>query len=132
MKKQTFDKKNYNFIDLSETDINQFSQLEIDKMVEETKEVLQMTKGQVKKSIMNLGLAGGLLHAKGGQFVKINAFTGAKWKKGNTTKEEQKMLNKVFTTARFYYLFKVVIVLISKNESQQDTINPTLVQKIEA
>ena len=73
---KNFDKSNYRFIDLSETDHTQFSQLELDKMIEDTKEVLAMTKGKVKMTPMNLGLAGGLLAVRGGQFVKINALTG--------------------------------------------------------
>ncbi len=126
-----FDKNNYRFIDLSETDHTQFSQLELDKMIEDTKEVLGMTKGSIKKTPMNLGLIGGLLAARGGQFIKINALTGAKWKKGNASKEECKLAKKVFSTARLYYIFKVVIVLISQKEGSQDLLNPTLVQKIE-
>lgn len=125
-----FNKENYKFIDLSETDYTQFSQVELDKMIEDTKEVLGLTKKKMKMTPMNLGLVGGLLGVKGGQFIKINALTGAKWKKGNTTKEERKLIKRVFTTARLYYLFKVVIVLISKNSSEQDLLNPTLIQKI--
>ena len=125
-----FDKKNYRFIDLAETDHTQFSQLELDKMIEDTKEALAMTKGKVKMTPMNLGLAGGLLAVRDGQFEKINALTGAKWKKGNATKDECKLLKKVFSTARLYYIFKVVIVLVSKKDAEMDKLNPTLVQKI--
>lgn len=125
-----FNKENYKFVDLSETDYTQFSQVELYKMIEDTKEVLKLTKKKMKMTPMNLGLVGGLLGVKGGQFIKINALTGAKWKKGNTTKEERKLIKRVFTTARLYYLFKVVIVLISKNSSEQDLLNPTLIQKI--
>ncbi len=125
-----FNKENYKFVDLSETDYTLFSQVELDKMIEDTKEVLGLTKKKMKMTPMNLGLVGGLLGVKGGQFIKINALTGAKWKKGNTTKEERKLIKRVFTTARLYYLFKVVIVLISKNSSEQDLLNPTLIQKI--
>lgn len=125
-----FVKEDYRFIDLSETDHTQFSQLELDKMIEDTKAVLAMTKGNVKNTPMNLALAGGLLGVRGGQFVGINALTGAKWKKGEASKEECKLLKKVFSTARLYYTFKFVIVLISKKESQLDHMNPTLVQKI--
>ena len=125
-----FDKNNYRFIDLAETDHTQFSQLELDKMIEDTKEVLEMTKKDRKKTPMNLGLAGGLLAVRDGQFIKINALTGAKWKKGKATKDECKLLKKVFSTARLYYIFKVVIILVSKKEAEQDLFNPTLVQKI--
>ena len=125
-----FNKDNYRFIDLAETDHTQFSQIELDQMIADTKEVLAETKGKMKMTPMNLGLAGGLLAVKGGQFIKINALTGAKWKKGDTTKEERKLLKKVFSTARLYYIFKVVIVLISKKDAVQDLFNPTLVQKI--
>ena len=124
-----FDKNNYKFIDLSETDHTQFSQIELDKMIEETKEVLQQTKGKITQTPMNLGLVGGLLAARGGRFIKINALTGAKWEKGNITKDEEKLIKKVFASARLYYMFKVVIVLIKK-EGAQDLFNPTLVQKV--
>ena len=126
-----FDKNNYRFIDLAETDYTQFSQLELDKMIEDTKEVLAMTKGKIKMTPMNLGLISGLLGVREGAFVKINALTGAKWKKGNATKDECKLVKKVCTTARLYYIFKVVINLVSKKEGEQDLYNPTLVQKIE-
>lgn len=125
-----FDKSNYKFIDLSETDFTQFSQIELDKMIEDTKEVLAMTKGKVKMTPMNLGLAGGLLAVRNGQFIKINALTGAKWKKGDATKDECRLLKKVFSSARLYYIFKVIIVLISQKDGVQDLLNPTLVQKI--
>ncbi len=125
-----FDKNNYRFIDLSETDHTQFSQIELDKMIEDTIEVLEMTKGKVTMSPMNLGLIGGLLAVRDGQFIRINALTGAKWKKGNATKEECKLAKKVFGTAQLYYAFKVIIVLIAQNGGSQDQLNPTLVQKI--
>lgn len=128
---KTFDKNNYRFIDLSETDHTQFSQLELDKMIADTKEVLAMTKGKIKMTPMNLGLAGGLLGVRDGAFVKINALTGTKWNKGNATKDECKLVKSVFFTARLYYVFKVVLALISKNEGEQDQFNPTLLQKIE-
>lgn len=126
-----FDKNNYKFIDLSETDHTQFSQIELDKMVEDTKEVLAMTKGKITMTPMNLGLIGGVLGVRGGQFVRINALTGAKWKKGEASKDEQKLAKKVFFTARLYYIFRVVIALIAQKEGSADQLNPTLVQKIE-
>jgi len=131
---KTFDKNNYRFIDLSETDHNQFSQLELDKMIADTKEVLDMTKGKTKMTPMNLGLAGGLLAVRDGQFVKIHALTGAKWKKGKATKDECKLLKKVFSTARIYYMIKMVTALVTalvfQKAASQDILNPTLVQKI--
>ena len=124
-----FNKDDYKFIDLTQTDFNTFSEIELDKLVEDTIEVLNMTKGKIKKTPMNLGLVAGLLAVRGGEFKKINALTGAKWKKGNASKKEQKLCKKVFFTARLYYMFKVVIVLISKKESGLDSLNPTLAQK---
>ena len=125
-----FNKENYRFIDLSETDHTQFSQLELDQMIADTTEVLALTKGKVKMTPMNLGLAGGLLAARDGQFIKINALSGAKWEKGNASKDECKLLKKVFSTARLYYTFKIFIVLTSQKDAEQDLFNPTLVQKI--
>lgn len=124
-----FDKDNYRFINLSETDYTQFSVLELDDRIATTKEILSMTKGKIKQTPMNIALVAGLLGVRGGEFKSINIL-GAKWKAGNTTKEERKLVKKVFFTAKFYYLFKVVITLISKKESQFDELNPTLAEKI--
>lgn len=126
---KNFNKNDYRFIDLSETDCNQFSELELDDMLADTKEVLSVTKGKLKLTPMNIGLVSGLLAMRGGEFIKVNIF-GAKWKKGNTAKEERKLIEKVFSTARLYYLFKLFIVLISKGDGEQDLLNPTLAQKI--
>ena len=49
-----FDKNNYRFIDLAETDHTQFSQLELDKMIEDTKEVLEMTKKELTDYVKKL------------------------------------------------------------------------------
>lgn len=124
-----FNKNDYRFIDFSKTDYNEFSELELDDMVADTKEVLSMTKGKIKSTPMNIGLVSGLLDMRGGEFIKVNIF-GSKWKKGNTTKEERKLIEKVFSTAKLYYLFKVFIVLLSKGEAEQDIFNSTLAQKI--
>ena len=124
-----FDKNDYNFIDLSETDISQFSQIELDKMLADTKELLNITKGGVKNTPMNISPVSGLLAARGGEFKKINAITGAKWKKGNTTKEERKLINKVFNTGRLYYTFKIVINLVKQQAGEWDILKPTLAQK---
>ena len=124
-----FDKKNYKFIDLSQTDYTTFSGIEQDQLLKDTQEVLQCTKGKMSKTPMNVALVAGYLAMRGGEFKKVNAI-GAKWKKGNTTKEEQKLIKKVLSTARFYYLFKVVTVVISKQDNNQDLLNPTVVQKI--
>ena len=123
-----FNKENYNFIDLSETDHTQFSQIELDKLVDDTKEILAMTKSKIKNTPMNLALVGGILAVRGGQFKSINALTGAKWKKGNATKEESKLFKKVFSTARLYYVGKMVLAFIKK-EGERDMLNPTLAQK---
>lgn len=123
-----FNKNDYRFIDLSETDHTQFSQIELDKMIATTKEVLAKTKLSITKTPMNLSLVGGLLAVRDGEFIRINALTGAKWKKGKTTKEERKLIKRVFSTAKLYYTFKVVIALIKK-DGEQDLLNPVLAQK---
>lgn len=124
-----FNKNDYRFIDLSETDYNQFSELELDDMLADTKEVLSATKGKIKSTPMNIGLVAGLLALRGGEFTEVGLF-GAKWEKGDTTKEERKLIKKAFSTAKLYYLFKVFIVLLSKGEGEKDLFNPTLAQKI--
>ena len=86
-----------------------------------------MSKGKMTKTMMNLSLAAGLLAVRGGEFVRINAFV-AKYNKGNLSKEELKVVKKVMSTAKWYYRLKVILALISQNNSF-DEIKPMLAEK---
>lgn len=122
-----FNKNDYKFIDLTETAFEDFSAVELDRYIADTMEVLGMTKGKMTKTMMNLSLAAGLLTVRGGEFVRINAFV-AKYNKGNLSKEELKVVKKVMSTAKWYYRLKVILALISQNNSF-DEIKPMLAEK---
>lgn len=122
-----FNKNNYNFLNLAENDVSQLSVTELDNALRDTKEILKMTKYKITKTIMNLQLVNGLVSVRGGEFKSINAFF-AKVKMGSVTKEEKKLIKQVLATAKWYYRLKVIIVLITKNQSV-DSIDPMLAIK---
>ena len=122
-----FNKNNYNFLNLAENNVNELSVTELDNALRDTKEILKMTKYKITKTIMNLQLVNGLVSVRGGEFKSINAFF-AKVKMGSVTKEEKKLIKKVLATAKWYYRLKVIIVLITKNQSV-DSIDPMLAIK---
>lgn len=123
-----FNKNNYNFIDLTENDFHELSSTELDKAINDTKGILFETSKSITKVILNMQLVSGLLAVRGGEFKKANIFT-VKADLGNVTKEEKKLIKKVFTKVKWYYRLKVIIVLITKNQQQTDTINPILALK---
>lgn len=123
-----FNKNDYNFIDLSETDHTEMTAVELDKCIADTMEVLKMTKRKISSSIMNLSLVSGLLGVRGGEFVKINVFS-AKYNKGNCTKEELKVIKSVINTAKWYYRLKVIIILIAQKQGEMDEVTPLLANK---
>ncbi len=124
----TFNRTDYQFFDLTQIDHTEMSEEELTVLLNDTKEALSLTKDKTKNTPLSLQLAGGILAARGGEFIRINAFTGAKWKKGNTTKEEQALLKKVFSKARGYYFLRMFIALLGQHGEQQ-ILNPTLVKK---
>ncbi len=118
----------YEFIDLSKTEVENFSDSELADMCDATLEILSATKGKVKKTPMNLGLAAGYLGVHGGEFVHVNGLT-AKWKKGECSKQACKVLKKVFSTAKFYYLVKNLLSAAVKKENGYEILPPQLAKK---
>lgn len=128
-----FDINNYEFINISEgaeneTSLEKLSANEIEEMVEATLEVLKATGGKFKKVPTNLCLAAGVLGVRGGEFKKI-APIKVTFKKGETSKDELKIINKVFTTGRIYYLVRNIIAVAADNQIGTDGIYPYLARR---
>jgi len=131
MAKAKFDINNYEFINVSEdseSNLENLSANEIEEMVEATMEVLAATKGKMKRTPTNLCLVAGVLGVRGGEFKKI-APIHVSFKKGNTSKEEMKIINKVFTTGRIYYLIRNIISVAADNQIGTDGIYPYLARR---
>ncbi len=118
----------YEFIDLSKTDVNDFSDTELEDLSETTLEVLSATKGKIKKTPMNIGLLGGYLAVHGGEFVSVNGLS-AKWKKGNCSKPACKIIKKALSSAKKYYLFKNLLSAALKKENGYELLAPHLAKK---
>ena len=126
-----FNINDYELIDISEGSAFDFASLsenDIEEMVQDTLEVLQATKGKLRKSPTNLCLASGILGVRGGEFKKI-APIHVSFKKGNTSKAEMKIINKVFTTGRIYYLIRNVISVAADKQIGTDGIYPYLARR---
>ena len=128
-----FDINNYEFINISEgaeneTSLANLSANEIEEMVEATMEVLAATKGSFKRVPTNLCLAAGVLGVRGGEFKKI-APIKVTYNKGETGKEELKVINKVFTTGRIYYLIRNIVAFAADNQIGMDGIYPYLAKR---
>ena len=128
-----FDINNYEFINISEgaeneSSLEKLSTNEIEEMVEATLEVLKATGAKLKKVPTNLCLASGILGVRGGEFKKI-APIKVTYKKGETSKEELKIINKVFTTGRIYYLIRNVVSFAAEKQIGTDGIYPYLAKK---
>lgn len=126
-----FNLKDYEFINVSEGSDNNVENLsanELEEMVEDTIAVLKATKGNLKKTPTNLCLAAGILGVRGGEFIKIVPIK-ATFKKGNASKDELKLLKKVFNTARLYYLINNIIKMAADKDVQCDGIYPHLARK---
>ena len=124
-----FNKNDYRYVDLSEVDYTEFTATELDSLIHDTIEVLKMTKRKVGKSIMNVSLASGLLAVRGGEFKSVNAFI-ARWKKGNTSKEERKLIKTVMRTAKWYFRLKVIMALITRRNNEFTEVAPILATRV--
>lgn len=127
-----FNIKDYEFIDFSADSTYDFDSLsaeEFEQILKDTLDVLKARKGKMLKSPENLCLASGLLAARGGEFISIAPIM-VRWKKGNISKEERKIIKKVFTTARWYYLFRNFLSNMVKSDIGTDGIYPYLARKI--
>ncbi len=126
-----FNLSDYEFINVSEgceNNVENLSANELEEMVKDTVAVLNATKKKMKKTPTNLCLAAGLLGVRGGEFVKVVPLK-ATYKKGNVSKEELKLLKKVFNTARLYYLFNNIVKMAADKDIQTDGIYPHLARK---
>ncbi len=126
-----FNINDYELIDISEGSAFDFASLsenDIEEMVQDTLEVLQATKGKLRKSPTNLCLASGILGVRGGEFKKIIPIK-VSYKKGNTSKSELKVIKKVFSTAKLYYLLRNIISQATDSVVGTDGIYPYLARK---
>ena len=128
-----FDINNYEFINISEgaeneASLEKLSVNEIEEMVEATLEVLKATGGKFKRVPTNLCLAAGVLGVRGGEFKKI-APIKVTFKKGETSKAELKIINKVFNTGRIYYLVRNIIANVAEKQIGTDGIYPYLAKR---
>jgi hypothetical protein len=120
--------KEYDLIDLAQTDLSLLTEEELEVYITDTKTVLSAYKRKLTKANLVLALAAGLVDARGGDFDKVTLFV-AKYKKGNITKDEKKLVKRAIKTFRFYLVFKVIIVLISQNGGGIKEFSPLLAKK---
>ena len=121
----------YEFINISEgteNNVENLSANELEEMITDTLTVLKATGGKLKKTPTNLCLASGILGVRGGEFIKI-APIKVTFKKGSTSKEEMKVINKVFTTGRIYYLINNIVKMAADKDIPTDGIYPHLARK---
>ena len=111
-----FNQSDYSFIDLTETDLSTYPAEQIEASLADTYGILEMTAKKKKKTPMNLALVAGLLEARGGRFIKVCPLY-AKWKKGQATKKEIKIIKKAISSAKVFYLFKNIWRNVIKNEN---------------
>ena len=126
-----FNIDNYEFINISEgteNNVENLSANELEEMVADTLDVLKATKGKLKKTPTNLCLVAGILGVRGGEFIKI-APIKVTFKKGDATKDEMKIIKKVFTTGRIYYLINNIIKTAADKDIPVDGIYPHLARK---
>lgn len=119
---------NYNFIDLSETDLSLLTDEELEVYIKDTKEVLEAYKKKTTKAMFVFGLANGLLSLRGGELTKVTLF-GSKWKKGTATKDEIKLVKKVISTVKKYLAFRIFINLVAGRANNTELMNPYVAKK---
>lgn len=116
--------KDYDYYDITELDLSTVSYEEREAYAKSTLEVLSKNKRKKTKANFLISLASGLLTLKDGEFIEINGFR-VKYNKGNVTKEELKVIKKVFSTYKMYVWLKIFINLISNSNSEGKVwINP--------
>ena len=121
----------YEFINISDEsgfDPDTYSAEEYEQMVQDTMEVLKARKGKITKSPDNLCLVAGVLAMREGEFISIAPIM-VKYKKGNASKSELKVIKKVFSTAKLYYLLRNVLSNIAQKGIGTDGIYPYLARK---
>ncbi|MDE6274160.1 MAG: hypothetical protein K2L87_03825 [Clostridiales bacterium] len=118
----------YNFIDLSQTDFSLLTDEELAVYIKDTIAVLDAYKKKATKAKMIFGLAAGLLAMRGGELTKVTLFS-KKYKKGNATKQELKLVKRVIKTFRIYLVFKVVIALVGNQQAGMQLLAPHAARK---
>ena len=125
-----FNIDNYEFINVSEdseSNLENLSANEIEEMIEATVEVLKGS-NSIKRVPTNLCLVSGLLGVRGGEFKKISPIK-VSFKKGDVSKDELKVINKVFTKGRIYYLLRNVGANVAGKQIGVDGIYPYLARR---
>lgn len=118
----------YNFINLSQTDFSLLTDEELAVYIKDTIAVLDAYKKKATKAKMIFGLAAGLLAMRGGELTKVTLLS-KKYKKGNAAKQELKLVKRVIKTFRIYLVFKVVIALVSNQQSGMELLAPHAARK---
>ena len=127
-----FNINDYEFINISDEagfDPETYTAEEYEEMINDTMDVLNARKGKLTKSPDNLCLVSGVLAMRGGEFISIAPIM-VKYKKGQTPKSELKVIKKVFSTAKWYYLLRNILSNIAKKGIGTDGIYPYLARKI--
>lgn len=118
----------YNFINLSETDFSLLTDEELLLYLKDTADVIGAYKKKVTKAKFLFGLAAGLLAMRGGELTKVTLFS-KKYKKGDATKQDLKLVKRVIKTFRIYLVFKIVIALISNQQAGMELLAPHAARK---
>lgn len=118
----------YEFIDLSQTDFSLLTDEELEVYVKDTVKVLDAYKKKATKARMLFGLAAGLLAMRGGELTKVTLIS-KKYKAGDATKQELKLVKRVIKTFRIYLAFKVVIALMGNQAAGMELLAPHAARK---
>ena len=118
----------YNSINLSETDFSLLTDEELLVYLKDTADVLNAYKKKATKAKFLVGLAAGLLAMRGGELTKVTLFS-KKYKKGDATKAELKLVKRVIRTFRIYLVFKIVIALIGNQQAGMELLAPHAARK---
>lgn len=118
----------YDFIDLSQTDFSLLTDEELNVYLKDTYEVTNAYKKKITKAKFLFGLAAGILAMRGGELTKVTLIS-KKYKKGEATKQELKLVKRVIKTFRRYLMFKVVIALISNRQAGMELLAPHAAKK---
>lgn len=118
----------YKFIDMTQTDFSLMTDEELEVYVKDTVTVLEAFKKKMTKANFIFGLAAGLLAVRGGELTKVTLFS-TKYKKGEATKDELKLVKRVIKTFKKYLVFKIIINLISNSAGGIDLIAPHVAKR---
>lgn len=119
---------NYEFIDLSKTDFSLLTDEELMVYIKDTTDVLNAYKKKATKAKMLFGLAAGLLAVHGGELTKVTLFS-KKYKTGDASKQEIKLIKRIIKTFRKYLVFKIFIALIANQQAGMELLAPHVAKK---